>query len=285
MQNQKKVQKCAEALQSAFPPSFRPALGIILGTGMGDLADSLGGAVRIPYSELPDFPKSTVPSHRGFFVAGYADGNEAGTGTPVIVQQGRSHLYEGHSPADVCMGVRAMALCGIKALIVTNAAGAINPRYAVGGLMLLEDHINFAWISPLAGPNVDSWGPRFPDMSRPYDPELSLVVENTALRMGIRLEKGVYAWVPGPQLETRAETRFLRMAGADAVGMSTVLEVMAARHMGVRVVGISTLSNLNLPDCMTGHTIEQIIEMAEKAGEVLGPLLRAAMPELRKACG
>jgi purine-nucleoside phosphorylase len=289
MQNQKKVQKCADALKSMLPRRFAPTIGIVLGTGLGNLSACLSSVVEIPYAELPGFPESTVRSHQGSFAAGYwgggafADGT--GTGIPVLMQQGRCHIYEGRSPKEVCMGVRVMALRGIRALIVTNAAGAINPRYDVGGLMLIEDHINFIGQSPLTGPNEDEWGPRFPDMSRAYDPEMGRILEKAALRLGVRLEKGVYACVPGPQLETRAETRFLRMAGADAVGMSTALEVIAARHMGVHVAGISILTNKNLPDCMAGHTIEQIIEEAEKAEATLEALLRAAMPELGESLG
>lgn len=278
MQNQKKVQMCAEALKSMLPQGNAPQIGLVLGTGLGHLAVTLEDAVRIPYSALPGFPASTTQSHQGAFVAGRLP-----CGVSLLVQQGRCHLYEGRSPEEVCMGVRVMSLCGIKALLITNAAGALNPRFDVGGLMLITDHINFTGASPLSGPNVGQWGPRFPDMSRAYDADLGRILESAALGLGLRLEKGVYAGVAGPQLETPAETRFLRLAGADAVGMSLVMEVIAARHMGLRVAGISTLSNKNLPDCMVEHSIEQIIAQAEAASYALGRLLHAALPEIDAA--
>ena len=278
MQNLRKVQNCASEIKRQLPQGFAPVFGIILGTGLSQLADSLTSTARIPFDLLPDFPPSTVRSHQGAFVAGNL------SGVPVLLQQGRCHLYEGRSPEEVCMGVRVMAGLGIKALIVTNAAGAINPLYSAGTLMAIEDHINFSGQSPLTGPNEDAWGPRFPDMSRVYDANLLGILEEKSLSLGIRLEKGVYFCIPGPQLETRAETRAYRALGGDAVGMSTVLEVIAARHMGLRVAGISCLSNKNLPDCMAEHTIEDIIRLSEKAGKHLERLLLASLPDLAAAC-
>lgn len=279
MQKLKKVQNCAKALRKALPTGFSPLVGIILGTGLGSLAASLDGAARVPYAALPGFPLSTTPSHEGAFVAGSL------AGTPVILQQGRRHLYEGADIEEACMGVRVMGELGIRALIVTNAAGALNPQFDVGALMLITDHINMSGHSPLRGANIAEWGPRFPDMSEVYDPELMRIVEKKALAMHLRLERGTYIFVHGPELETRAETRFYRMAGADAVGMSTVPEVIAARHMGLRVLGLSCLSNKNLPDCMQKTTIEEIISQTEKAGKNMAALLIAAMPEAAAALG
>ena len=279
MQNLRKVQNCAESLKSKLPQGFSPEIGIILGTGLGDFAEKADKKSVIAYDELPGFPLPTVASHRGAFVAGTV------SGVPVIMQQGRCHLYEGRTPEEVCMGVRVMGLLGVRALIVTNAAGAVNPRFDAGDLMVIEDQINFTGQSPLTGPNEEALGPRFPDMSRLYDPTLRRILEESALAEGIRLEKGVYFCIPGPQLETRAETRAYRLLGGDAVGMSTALEAIAAAHMGIRLAGVSCLTNKNLPDCMEESTIEDIIATARKAGGTLERLLAASLPRMRDALG
>jgi purine-nucleoside phosphorylase len=280
MQNLRKVQNCADALKSLLPQEFRPKIGFVLGTGLGNLAhslDNLDDSHTIPYKNLPGMPVSTVQSHQGAFVAGTL------CGVPVLLQQGRSHLYEGAAPAEVCMGVRVMGILGIRALVITNAAGALNPLFSAGSLMAITDHINMTGQSPLTGPNDDSLGPRFPDMSRVYDQELLDIACGHALRQGVALEKGVYVCVPGPQLETRAETRAYRMLGGDAIGMSTALEAIAAHHMGVRILGLSCLTNKNLPDCMAEADIESIIATAQTAGERLAKLLVAAVPDLAGA--
>ena len=194
-------------------------------------------------------------------------------GVTVLAQQGRCHLYEGYQPAQVCMGVRVMAGLGVRTVVITNAAGALNPQFDAGSLMAMTDQINFTGATPLAGPNVDEWGPRFPDMSRIFDPELLALAMESASLLGIRLERGVYIGVRGPQLESPAETRMFRQWGADAIGMSTVLEVLAARHLGLRVLGISCLSNKNLPDCMAPTSLEEIVEVAARAGRQLERLL------------
>jgi purine-nucleoside phosphorylase len=278
MQNLKKVQNCATALNKLLPQGFSPLVGIVLGTGLGALGRGLEQVCEANYAELPDFPVSTAPSHHGGFAAGRL------AGVPVLLQQGRCHLYEGKTPAEVVMGVRVMAVLGIRALVITNAAGAVNPRFEAGDLMLVEDHINQTGKSPLTGPNQDGWGPRFPDMSRVYDRDFQDLAAKKALELGLRLEKGVYLCTPGPQLETRAETRACRLLGADAVGMSTVLEVIAARHMGLRVLGISCLTNKNLPDCMAEATIEQIIRCAQASGRDLERLVTALLPDLAALC-
>jgi purine-nucleoside phosphorylase len=276
MQNAEKVQNCARVLQSRLPRDFRPDIGLILGTGLGGIVEAVDDRLYIPYGELPGFPVSGAPSHQGRFVAGRI------SGVPILAQQGRCHLYEGRSPAEVAAGVRVIALCGARGLIVANAAGALNPLFASGTLMLIDDHINCTGASPLTGPaDGPGGGPRFPDMSRAYDPEYIRLAEDTALRLALRLEKGVYVGVAGPQLETRAETRLYRMLGGDAVGMSTVVEVIAAVHAGLRVLGFSCLTNCNLPDCMEAVAVEDIIAVAEAVGADLSTLLRALLPRLR----
>lgn len=274
MQKSEKVQKCSNLLKKLLPQGFTPTVGIVLGTGLGSLAASVSNAHHVSYASLPDFPQSTVISHAGHFIAGSL------AGVPVILQQGRCHLYEGYSPDDVATGVRVMASLGITSLVLTNAAGALNPQFSAGTLMLIADHINATGHSPLTGVNIDSWGPRFPDMSRVYDAAHMETAARVALRLGIRLERGVYLGTAGPQLETPAETRAYRYWGADAVGMSTIMEAIAARHLGLRVMGISCLTNKNLPDCMAPATIEEIVVMAEQAGENLSRLLAGVMEEM-----
>lgn len=277
MQNYQEVQRAVttarERLQLSAPGA-QPKVGIVLGTGLGGLANSLQYAVNIDYKDLPGFPVSTVASHQGRFLAGRI------AGTEVLLQQGRCHLYEGYSPADVCMGVRLMRGLGVESLIVTNAAGALDPHWEAGQLMLISDHVDMTGVSPLSGPNAEKWGPRFPDMSRPYDAAYLRAALDCAAALGLRVERGVYVGVRGPQMETPAETRFFRQIGGDAVGMSTVLEVVAARHMGMRVLGISCLTNRNLPDCMAEAPLEEVIRVANAAGEALTALIQRVIPEL-----
>ena len=262
MQNLPEVQLAVTALKQKLSEAGRtgraakPRVGMVLGTGLSGLVAAMRDPVRVPYGDLPGFPVSTVDSHSGAFVLGDV------AGIPVLAQQGRCHLYEGYSPAQVCMGVRVMAGLGIGSLVVTNAAGALNPQFDAGSLMLMTDQINFTGATPLAGPNVEQWGPRFPDMSCIFDPELRALALESAAMLGIRLERGVYIGVHGPQMESPAETR-----------MYTVLEVLAARHLGLRVLGISCLSNKNLPDCMSPVPIDEVIEVAGKAGRRLERLL------------
>ena len=274
MQNFPEVQLAVAALkvrfdaESGFASGDEP-IGLILGTGLSGLGASLEGAVRVPWEELPGFRASTVQSHSGCFALG-----RLGPGRRlVLAQEGRRHLYEGASPAEVCMGVRVMAGLGVRRLIITNASGAINPQFDAGGLLCMTDQINATGRSPLVGPNDDAAGPRFPDMSAPFDAELRALALESAAMLGIRLERGVYIGVHGPQMESPAETRMYRQWGADAVGMSTVLEVLAARHLGLRVLGVSCLSNKNLPDCMAPVPLEEIIAVAGRAGRQLERLL------------
>lgn len=213
-----------------------PRVMIVLGSGLGALGDQIENAVRIPFGEIPGFHAAAVEGHKGMFVAGELEG------VPVVAMQGRFHLYEGHDAGTAALPIRAMAALGANTLIVSNAAGALNPAFAPGTLMIIDDHINFMFRNPLTGPVV-AGDQRFPDMSRPYDPELQDVAESIAVADGIPVTRGVYLAVLGPSYETPAEIRMFRTFGADAIGMSTIPEVVAARAMGIRVLGISLITN------------------------------------------
>lgn len=264
-----------EHLAKRLPLDSLPETGVVLGTGLGHWVNSLTRIRGVPYAELPGFPESTVESHQGRIILGW-------TGpVPVLVLQGRFHLYEGYSANEVCMGVRLLGLLGVKTIVFTNAAGAINPLFQAGGIMVIADHINHTGRNPLLGENIEQFGPRFPDMSQTYDRQFRQIALDTGAELGLRLEQGVYLGVCGPSLETPAETRAFRSWGADAVGMSTVLEVIAARHMGLNVLGLSCLTNKNLPDCMAATSLQDIIDQAEKTGKDLGRLLANLIPRLR----
>ncbi|WP_027190933.1 purine-nucleoside phosphorylase [Fundidesulfovibrio putealis] len=269
MQDRITTQYAVDWIRDRLPSGFTPKSAIVLGTGLGDVTHALDTVATITYQEIPGFPRSTVEGHAGQLLAGRL------AGLPVLVWQGRFHLYEGYSPAQVCLGVRVSALLGATILVVTNAAGALDPLFSPGELLAITDHVNLTGKSSLAGPNIDDWGPRFPDMSRVYSQRLLDLAVSEAMRLGIRLERGVYAGVLGPQLETPAETRMLRLLGADAVGMSTVMEVIAARHMGMEVLGLSCLVNKNLPDCMAEVTLDEVIAVAGVAGKKLSALVEA----------
>lgn len=241
--------------------------GIILGSGLGDAVTRMNDAITIHYTDIPEFPKSTVKGHSGKIVYGTINNK------PLMVFSGRFHLYEGYSAAQACIPVRVMGDLGIKRVIITNAAGALNPQFDAGDLMLITDHINFTGQSPLTGKNFDEWGLRFPDMSKVYSEKLCRTAIACASRKGIRLERGIYIQVPGPQLETPAETRMLKRLGADAVGMSTVIEAIAATHMGIETMGITCLTNKNLPDCMQKTTHEEVIAKAAKSSAALSELI------------
>jgi purine-nucleoside phosphorylase len=217
---------------------IRPAVGLVLGSGLGGIAGRLQEAVAIPYGEIPEFPAVTVAGHEGRLVLGTLDG------VPVAALQGRVHAYEGWSAEDVTFGVRLLAAIGVRSLLLTNAAGAVAPGLAPGDLVRITDHLNLTGQNPLTGPNDDRLGPRFPDMTDPYDTRLGGLLDACAERLGIPLGKGVYAGLAGPSYETPAEIRMLRTLGADLVGMSTVLEVIAARHAGLRVAAVSVVTNL-----------------------------------------
>ena len=255
----------------------QPRIGIILGSGLGRLADAVNKASLIPYQELLDWPTSTIIGHAGRLVIGELESQA------VLVMQGRVHYYEGYSMAQVTLPVRVMQRLGIEILVVTNAAGAINPDYLPGDVMLITDHINLtgmAGLNPLIGPNLDEFGPRFPDMSQAYDRELSALARKAAAESGILLHEGVYVGLSGPSFETPADLRFLRVAGADAVGMSTVPEVTVACHGGTRVLGFSGISNKANLDGNTVTSHEEVLA----AGQVLAPkietILRGVLRQL-----
>jgi purine-nucleoside phosphorylase len=244
----------------------QPAVGLVLGSGLGPLADSVEDADVIPADSLPYWPRSTVEGHVGRLVVGKLEGQT------VLVQQGRAHYYEGLSMQQITLPVRVMQLLGLQTVILTNAAGAINPAYRPGDLMLLADHLNLmsmAGASPLRGPNVAAWGPRFPDMSQVYDRELRALALAEAQAQGVTLHQGVYVCLGGPSFESPADLRFLRGAGADAVGMSTVPEATVARHGGLRVLGISGISNAANLDGNTVTTHEEVLA----AGKAIVPKL------------
>jgi purine-nucleoside phosphorylase len=245
-----------------------PVAGIILGTGLHRLAKSIQIEKVIPYSEIPHFPLSTVESHAGQLLIGRIAGKQ------VVAMQGRFHFYEGYTMQQVSFPVRVMKLLGVETLLISNAAGALNPVFKKGELMLLNDHINFQGENPLIGKNIDELGPRFPDMSAPYDAGLLQMAREIAAAHQLKVHEGVYVAVPGPMLETRAEYRFLRIIGADAVGMSTVPEVITARHMNMRCLAVSVLTDECDPDNLHPVTLEEIIAVAATADEKLSTLFK-----------
>ncbi|MCK4901595.1 MAG: purine-nucleoside phosphorylase [Anaerolineales bacterium] len=257
--------------------SIQPQVGIILGSGLGPLAEAVEQAVRIPYEELPTWPVSTVVGHHGQLVIGQLEGQD------VLVMQGRAHYYEGYSIAQFGLPVRVMQRLGVKILIVTNAAGAVDPDFSPGDLMLITDHLNLigmAGLNPLRGPNLDELGPRFPDMSRAYDRELCDLARQVASQNDITLHEGVYICLAGPSFETPADLRFLRGIGADAVGMSTVPEVTVARHADQRVLGISGISNKANLDGNTITTHEEVLEAGQDIVPKLTTLIRGVLRQL-----
>ncbi|HHJ53621.1 MAG TPA: purine-nucleoside phosphorylase [Caldithrix abyssi] len=264
-------EKINEAVQFLKPQLGRkPRVGIILGTGLGDLVSEIKVEKEVPYEQIPHFPVSTVESHAGKLIIG-----ELG-GKAIVAMQGRFHYYEGYDMKQITFPVRVMAVLGIEYLLISNAAGGLNPQFRKGDLMLIDDHINLLGDNPLIGPNLDDFGPRFPDMSEPYSRQLIEIAEQAALDLKIKVQKGVFIAVPGPNLETRAEYRFMRTAGADAVGMSTIPEVIVAVHMGLKVLGISVITDLCFPDALEPAVVEEIIATANQAQ----PKLTAVMKEV-----
>jgi purine-nucleoside phosphorylase len=253
---------------------LQPRIGIILGTGLGGLAARIDVQASIPYEEIAGFPLSTVETHTGRLLLGTLGGK------PVVAMQGRFHRYEGYTLQQVTFPVRVMRALGADTLLVSNACGGMHPFWAPGDLVLIADHINLLGDNPLIGPNADDLGPRFPDMSQPYDPELQKLAVEVALERKITLRRGVYVAVPGPNLETRAEYRMLRTMGADVVGMSTVPEVIVAVHGGMRVMGISIITDQCLPDALEPANIEQIIATAGRAEPHLTALVEGVVERL-----
>ncbi len=261
-----RVQRSADAVRARWNHTAQVA--VILGTGLGKLAEAIEGATVIPYDAIPDFPVSTVESHHGRLLCGTIAGKR------VVAMQGRFHRYEGYTLQQVTFPVRVLRELGARTLIVSNACGVVRPDWHPGDLMLIADHINLLGDNPLVGPNDDRLGPRFPDMSRPYDEMLRAAARAVARRSGITLREGVYVAIPGPTLETCAEYRMAREVGGDVVGMSTVPEVIVAVHGGMRVLGISIITDYAVPETLKAITLEEIIEAANRAEPSLTALTR-----------
>ena len=266
------VERAADVVRSRFATA--PDVAIILGTGLGGLASHIAVEATIEYADIPGFPLSTVESHAGRLLCGTL------AGKAVIAMQGRFHRYEGYTLSQVTFPVRVLRALGARTLLVSNACGGMHPLWALGDLMLIADHINLLGDNPLIGPNDDRLGPRFPDMSEPYDAALRTIARAVAREHRITLREGVYVAVPGPNLETRAEYRFLRGLGADVVGMSTVPEVIVAIHAGMRVLGISIITDLCLPDALEPASVEKIIAVASRAEPDLTTLVNGVLERL-----
>src|SRR6201997_1463627 len=259
--------------------SLRPRIGLILGSGLGAFADSLTDASRVPYAQIPAFPRSTAIGHAGQMVIGKAGA------VAVAAMQGRVHLYEGYSAQEVAFPIRVFGRMGVHAVVLTNAAGGINLKYQQGALVLIKDHINLQGHNPLAGPNDDRFGPRFPDMTQAYSRAYSKAAQEEASKLGLSLEDGVYAALLGPSYETPAEIRYLRTIGADLVGMSTVAEVIAARHMGIEVLAISCVTNMaaGILDQPLSH--DEVMQTGERVRGQFEGLLRAVLPRMAQDIG
>lgn len=254
---------------------MEPRVGVVLGTGLGALVDMIDVEATVPYEDIPGFPTPTVETHSGRLVLGGLGG------TPVAALQGRFHRYEGYTLQEVTFPVRVLKSLGADTLVVSNVSGGMNPLWRVGELVLIDDHINLLGDSPLIGPNADAFGPRFPDMSEPYDEELQVMARKAALELGVRLNRGVYVAVAGPQLETRAEYRMLRTLGADVVGMSTVPEVIVARHMDMRVLGLSIITDECLPDALEPVDVSAILAAAAGAEPDLTRVIERVVSRLQ----
>ena len=267
-----KIQESVEAIRKKC--RLEPSIGIILGTGLGALADEIFDKTVIDYGEIPHFPLSTVESHHGKLILGRLGGKD------VVAMQGRFHFYEGYSMEQITLPVRVMKFLGAKTLIVSNAAGGLNPNFRKGDIMIIVDHINLLGDNPLIGVNDDTIGPRFPDMSEPYSKELISLAMQAASENKIRVERGVFAAMTGPSLETRAEYRFLRMIGADAVGMSTVPEDIVAVHMGMKVCGFSVITDECFPDSLVPAEVQDIIRVANGAQPKLTRLMETVIENI-----
>ncbi len=263
------IEEAAAAIKSKW--TVAPRVGIVLGTGLGGLVDEIDIQAALDYEEIPHFLRSTATSHRGRLVCGHL------AGLPVMAMEGRFHMYEGYSLKQITLPVRVMRALGANLLVVSNACGGMNPYYKEGELMVIEDHINLMGDNPLIGINDDRLGPRFPDMCEPYDQSLIATALEVARQEDIVAHKGVFVAVAGPNLETRAEYRFLRTIGADVVGMSTVPEVIVAVHAGLRVVGFSIITDMCLPDALKPANVEQIIATANEAEPKLRALVRGVL--------
>lgn len=271
--HRQQVEESVEFLRSRT--TVPPEIVIVLGTGLSSLAKSLAEPLSIPCNDIPHFPASTVSSHEGNLVFGQSGGKS------VAILQGRVHCYEGYSAREVGFPLRVLSLLGAHTAIITNASGGLNPNFSAGSIMVFTDHINLLGDNPLRGPNIDEWGPRFPDLSRPYDEGLIKTALQAAQELGLNMmQTGTYVCIPGPSLETPAETRFLRKSGADAVGMSSIPEIIVAIHANMRVLGLSVVANVNDPNNLQPILLDDIIQTAAKTE----PILQELISEIIKRC-
>ncbi len=269
-----KIKETADFLFSKM--SETPLFGLITGTGLSSLTEHVDIETRIPYAEIPNFPTSTTQGHAGSLVVGRLSDRQ------IIIMEGRFHLYEGYSPSEITFPIRVFSRLGVQNLLISSAAGGLNPQFETGDLMIVTDHINLSGVNPLVGPNLDAFGSRFPDMSVVYDHDLVRMARTKALECRISVRQGIYAGVLGPSLETPAETRYLKLIGADAVGMSTVQEAIVAVHCNMKIIAIVVITNMNLPDCMKKTSVEEVIATAQTSGKHLSLLwekIIRAMPE------
>ena len=273
--NYEKLMKCFECVQQKI--TFKPEIALILGSGLGDYADTMEVVETLDYHDIEGFPVSTVPGHKGRFVFGYAGG------VPIVAMQGRVHFYEGYKPQDVVLPIRLMKLMGAKVLFLTNATGGINRSFNAGDFMLITDQISMSVPSPLIGENIDELGVRFPDMSEVYSRRLRKIIENSAVTAGVPLRKGVYIQTTGPQYETPAEIRAYERLGADAVGMSTAIEAIAARHAGMEICGISCISNLAAGISVNPLTHAEVQETADRVAPLFKKLVTQAIKDIHNA--
>lgn len=270
----KNVREAADRLKKKL--DHLPETGVITGTGLGEAVGPLEDSISIEYGDIPHFPISTVASHSGRLLIGTLDG------CPLMVMQGRIHLYEGYTPLEVTFPIRVMQALGVKCLILSNAAGGMNRGFSQGDIMAIRDHINLTGENPLVGPNDDAWGPRFPDMTAAYDRSLFQLFRRAAEGSGLSVKSGVYAGLKGPSLETPAEIRFLKTIGADAVGFSTVMETIAAVHAGMRVLGLSTITNINDPDSPIPAELDEIVAVANRTAPMLNGLIREVVKQIHE---
>ena len=273
--NYEKLMKCFECVQQKI--TFKPEIALILGSGLGDYADTMEVVETLDYHDIEGFPVSTVPGHKGRFVFGYAGG------VPIVAMQGRVHFYEGYKPQDVVLPIRLMKLMGAKVLFLTNASGGVNRSFNAGDFMLITDQISMSVPSPLIGENIDELGVRFPDMSEVYSRRLRKIIENSAVTAGVPLRRGVYIQTTGPQYETPAEIRAYERLGADAVGMSTAIEAIAARHAGMEICGISCISNLAAGISVNPLTHAEVQETADRVAPLFKKLVTQAIKDIHNA--
>jgi len=268
-----RINKAVEYIKSKI--DFEPEIGIILGTGLGSLAEYIKAEATIEYADIPEFPVSTVFGHAGRLILGELEGKK------VVAMQGRFHYYEGYTMQEITIPVRVMKKLGIKLLVASNACGGLNPSFIAGDIMIITDHINFMGSNPLIGPNLEEFGPRFPDMSEVYDKDMVKLMEETAVKLGIKVQKGVYGAVSGPNYCTKAELSMMIKLGCDTVGMSTVPEAIVARHCGLKVAGVACITDMAIPDTMVPPTHEEIVKVAESIKPRFVALVREFVKEVR----